>query len=63
MKAFVIAGDRPMRRRSSCRGAHARRRAFLLVTIGTDPATGVADKAFAVELPQASSWRTLIRRK
>ncbi len=51
MKAFVIAESADAQK-ELCAGARTLADEVLLVTIGTDPATGVADKAFAVELPQ-----------
>ena len=51
MKAFVIA-ETADAQKELCAGARTLADEVLLVSIGSAPRTGVADKAYAVELPQ-----------
>ena len=52
MKAFVIA-ETADAQKELCAGARTLADEVLLVSIGSAPRTGVADKAYAVELPHA----------
>ena len=51
MKAFVIAESADAQK-ELCAGARTLADEVLLVSIGSTPRTGVADKAYVVELPQ-----------
>lgn len=55
MKAFVIA-ESAEAQRELCAGARALADEVVLAVIGAAPATGVADKAYEVELPEGEAF-------